>query len=407
MCGHSEIVKLLLQDSRVNPGTCSNYALRVASELGHLEVVKILLLDSRVNPTAYANAAIKVASERGHSEIVKLLIPRTDLSHITSGKILNLAKEISNENMEKFKLAIRNGDLDMVKILLLDNQFDPSYDSNHAIRVASKQGHMEIVKILLLDPRVNPTDSDNSAIRLASQNNHPGIVKLLIPKTDLSKITDEKILNIAKEMATEENKALFNKFRVAISENNIDMVKSLLPNLDPSFNSNSAIRLAIRSGNLEIVKVLMQDTRFNPTVGTDCLIMLASSEGHLEIVKILLLDFRFDPSYYDNNAIKSASAHKHWDIVKILALDPRVDPSAGDNCVIKFAVENSRLDIVKELICRVDVTQITDEKTIGPINEILEADLKEKISKIRILMKMRKISKLKIEEEKCYLKFKF
>ena len=62
---------------------------------------------------------------------------------------------------------------------------------------------MEIVHLLLQDSRVDPTAQDNYAIKQASRNGHLEIVKLLIPRTDLTKITNEDILNIAKEIKTE------------------------------------------------------------------------------------------------------------------------------------------------------------------------------------------------------------
>jgi len=46
--GHSEVVKLLLQDPRVDPSDDDNYAILLASGNGHLEIVKLLLQDPRV-----------------------------------------------------------------------------------------------------------------------------------------------------------------------------------------------------------------------------------------------------------------------------------------------------------------------------------------------------------------------
>ena len=52
--GLIEYVKILLKDNRkekiIDPSAGDNYAIRIASENGHAEVVKLLLNDSRVNP---------------------------------------------------------------------------------------------------------------------------------------------------------------------------------------------------------------------------------------------------------------------------------------------------------------------------------------------------------------------
>ena len=50
--GHIEIVKLLLNDSRVDPSDKNNEAIRLASEEGHIDIVKLLASDKRVQKEA-------------------------------------------------------------------------------------------------------------------------------------------------------------------------------------------------------------------------------------------------------------------------------------------------------------------------------------------------------------------
>ena len=66
-------VKLLLNDSMVDPSAADNYAIRWASYKGQLDVVKLLLNDPRVDPSDSNNQAIRVASDQGHIDVVKLL----------------------------------------------------------------------------------------------------------------------------------------------------------------------------------------------------------------------------------------------------------------------------------------------------------------------------------------------
>jgi len=56
----------------VNPSANHNYAISYASENGHTEVVKVLLADPRVDPSAHDNYAIRVASANGHTDVVKV-----------------------------------------------------------------------------------------------------------------------------------------------------------------------------------------------------------------------------------------------------------------------------------------------------------------------------------------------
>jgi ankyrin repeat protein len=148
-------------------------AIRLASKYGHAEVVRLLLNDPRVDPSAYSNHAIRLASWKGHVEVVKLLLndPRVDPS--------------DRDNVA-IRWASGNGHVEVVKPLLNDPRVDPSADNNCAIRWASRKGHVEVVKILLNDPRVDPSDRDYDAIRSASDNGHVEVVKLLLndPRVD-------------------------------------------------------------------------------------------------------------------------------------------------------------------------------------------------------------------------------
>jgi ankyrin repeat protein len=98
--GHVEIVKLLLQYGRADPSAQNNLAIKLASQNGHVLVVKLLLQDSRVDPSAQNNYAIRGASHFGHIEVVKLLIPKTDLSKISD---LKIAMEVKNAEDKKSK----------------------------------------------------------------------------------------------------------------------------------------------------------------------------------------------------------------------------------------------------------------------------------------------------------------
>jgi len=50
--GHLEVVKILLEDSRVDPSDQNNFAIHEAEENGHLDIVR-LLLDNDYHPCAH------------------------------------------------------------------------------------------------------------------------------------------------------------------------------------------------------------------------------------------------------------------------------------------------------------------------------------------------------------------
>ncbi len=176
--GDDLAIKVLLEDSRVNPSDDNNKAIQLASENGHLEVVKLLLEDKRVDPSANYNRAIQMASHKGYEKIVKLLLEdiRVDPSDDD-----NLAiRWASDRQNYAIQLASEGGHLEVIKLLLTDPRVNPSDEKNRAIILASMEGHPDVVKLLLADPRVNPSDRNNGAILFASEKNNPEVVKLLL-----------------------------------------------------------------------------------------------------------------------------------------------------------------------------------------------------------------------------------
>lgn len=129
----------------------------------------------------------------------------------------------------------------------------------------------------------------------------------------------------------------------------LELVKEFLKNVeDPSLSRNFLIRFASREGFREIVGLLLQDTRVNPTAEDNEAIMVASSHGHADIVELLLKDGRADPTTDDNWPICEASKYGYTNVVKLLLEDGRVDPTADDNWAIRYAAT----DEIKEMLIR-------------------------------------------------------
>uniref|UniRef100_A0A6C0JS48 Uncharacterized protein n=1 Tax=viral metagenome TaxID=1070528 RepID=A0A6C0JS48_9ZZZZ len=92
---------------------------------------------------------------------------------------------------------------------------------------------------------------------------------------------------------------------------------------------------ACKNGDIEQVKRLMKIV--DPSVDDNWAICIASSRCHLNVVRLLLTDSRVDPSEDDNFSIRWASIHGHLEVVRLLLEDPRVDPTARNNCAMRSA----------------------------------------------------------------------
>ncbi|KAJ3010639.1 UNVERIFIED_CONTAM: hypothetical protein HDU68_002043, partial [Siphonaria sp. JEL0065] len=172
--GNVDLVASWLKDERVDPSS-DNYCIYEAAANGHVQVLKLVLEDGRADPGNTDNAdCIHMASEGKHIEVVRLLLDdgRADPSE--------------NENAAVIA-ACSKGSLDLVQLLLADARVDPSANDNEAINVACKGGYLEIVNELLLDPRVDPeTATWESSIQNASRFGHVDVILRLLqdPRVD-------------------------------------------------------------------------------------------------------------------------------------------------------------------------------------------------------------------------------
>ncbi|MDF2577394.1 MAG: ankyrin repeat-containing protein ITN1-like [Chlamydiales bacterium] len=166
-------------------------------------------------------------------------------------------------------------------------------------------------------------------------------------------------------------------------DNNKLALKSsiILYNTKPQINAGFFIDRAYSTAYLKVAEELLNDPRFDPSVGENCFIQDASKRGDLELVKKLLKDPRVDPSNNDNIALYWAASRGHLGVVKELLKDPRVDPSTQQNSVliIEIAALKGHLDVVEELLEDPRVSPVKDNVDNPVLNliAIYCCDIKE------------------------------
>lgn len=82
-------------------------------------------------------------------------------------------------------------------------------------------------------------------------------------------------------------------------------------------------QISVVHGNIRRVKLLLADSRVDPTADNNLAIQVASENGNAEVVKLLLADSRVDPTVDNNFAIRIASEHGHTEVVKLLLAHTR------------------------------------------------------------------------------------
>src|SRR5690606_28065679 len=79
--GHAAVVRMLLQDERIDPSDENNEAIQMASSRGHFCIVRLLLQDGRTDPSTDSDWALRQAFDHGHDDVVRLLLQDERISH--------------------------------------------------------------------------------------------------------------------------------------------------------------------------------------------------------------------------------------------------------------------------------------------------------------------------------------
>lgn len=157
-------------------------------------------------------------------------------------------------------------------------------------------------------------------------------------------------------------------FWVACSEGHVYWVKKLLKNdkVDVNFNNGMSIQSASGEGDKEVVKILLEDGRADPSGGDSIALRRACMESpkrrdssaekkdYVEVVRLLIEDGRVDASAHNSECLRRAIINRNKDIVMLLLKDSRkekrADPGAVYNWAINQACEWGDEEIMKTLL---------------------------------------------------------
>ena len=168
-----------------------------------------------------------------------------------------------------------------------------------ALDYACINAHKDIVELLLKDPRVVRIKGFHSPVQYACLYGH---VKLL-----------QRLLE-CQHTSVEEMDPYRNSVEFAVGHKHLEIVKLLLEDgrLDPSIHDNQAIRLAVRDGNFEMVELLLKDPWKRVDLSKDrnqCL-EWACERGNPDIVELLLKE-PVNPADFGGHSIILAVQRGH------------------------------------------------------------------------------------------------
>ncbi|KAJ3207398.1 hypothetical protein HDU67_007504 [Dinochytrium kinnereticum] len=338
--GNIKAVKVLLSDSRINPGADENSALYQAVVHCHKEIVKLLLSDQRVNAADANNRAIISARS---AEILEFLLKRPEVRPSARENILFL------HLLHDWDGPVDIGSKTLVKLTMKDvpRMICPPSLTNPSVTNITK-----MMDMLLSDPRFNPVTPLNLPVRLAAKFGNFTVVKRLLEFPGI-------------HPGANENEAL----KCACAVRSLSTVQLLLADkrVNPADNDMEALSIAcMPRPDIRVVRELLKGPRINAMSRGPVLLGEACGRGEADLVAALLVYGRYDPRWGQQQAFVMAVAGGHQKVVEIMLRDPRVDPCAQENEAFLTAVRWGRGHVLEVLLAdpRIPTSLLYHDKTI-------------------------------------------
>ena len=191
------------------------------------------------------------------------------------------------------KAASMAGYNDVVNLLLhAPLPYDPGVEISSSLCVAVREGRLSTVRILLTDPRINPAYLSNSPVISAAFFNYLDILNLLLATSRV---------NIKARF--------FESFRNAHVRGDVAVLQILLDHfvahpgvgLGTETRPNPELVLAASKGQVDVVRRFLYCTKVGKTPawrsGNHAALRAAHTHRHQEIVDLLLVHLRKDPGW--------------------------------------------------------------------------------------------------------------
>ena len=376
--GLSEIVKLLLVEHKVeiNCKLDSNLktALHFAVKNGHFETVKVLLNSKQIDvnaKTKYDTQPLHIACENGFYNIAQDLIYH--------GAEIN--SKASDLKLTPLMLAIQNGNLDMVKLLLANgaefNVQANDEEKSKPLDLAIRFQHLEIINCLVKIGASAKLEvpSNKAAFVNAIKNGHFKTIKALMKSGESNQIKYLLYHAVVKGQVQLVQCLIENGFDVnavdlktkeppiirAVDNENVEMVKVLVKSKALNVNvvsqrKRNPLLLAARSGNLDIIKMLLAkaaNVNFKNCKNVTAL-YCSVYYGHAKVAQELITHGADINERVNQRGtyLHLATRFNHVDVVKVLVENGaaiNVEDHNKDTPLLD-AVNNGKVEITKLLL---------------------------------------------------------
>ena len=324
--GNLNIIKTLLNDNRIDPdiintsyrlfGYNLETALSIAIEKSYTDIIHFLLKTNKIDLTLEDNFILNVASKNNNFETFLFLIE-------------NFNFNLSEYNYDiAFKNSIIFNNIDVFSFLLNEVKFNHSKSISLYVEEAVEKGSLDVLKLMIKEDSCIVSEDSPLILKSVKCPNDEMLPYLLRDnKVNHSLFSDKSLLE-------------------AIKLNDLSKVDILISSGLLTFSDDYIIGSSI-SKDPDILKYLLKKTNIDPNKSDyyyDSPIVKACKIGNEDIIKILINDDRVDPSVDNNEALLSAVSKKSVEIITLLLKDDRVTPSKNPKILME-AIHRKDLEI--------------------------------------------------------------
>ena len=302
---HVRIIRLLLNDSRINPNTVGNSnfsAFHFACALGYPDMVRLLLelpedkLQIDTQNTITLDGPFHYAARSGSPEVVRILL---DLPEERVGD----PNRINKDKEPPLFTAIHIGDKEVIEVFLSNNRIQADKtlpDGSTILAMAIKNGLLYLAKLLIEKKHMDINEKNNEGhtlVMIAAIHKRPKTLNYLLEIPDI-------------------------------------------PIMEVDVEGNTALHHGVKGGDLEVIKILLDDERISPNdrnnKGETALFTAIQfpTAKNSEKINMLLEDPRLDPNRTDDDG-NTALLHE-------------LSKQRYSTVIVQIFIENSRVDINKE-----------------------------------------------------------
>lgn len=115
------------------------------------------------------------------------------------------------------------------------------------------------------------------------------------------------------------------------------------------FKNVDNINLNFLSNEIDLINILLSNNKTADFLFNNNILTIASQNGNLELVKILLNQKNQNIDIF-NYSFVFATHNEHFDIVKLLLKDSRLKQEDNDNLLLDIVISKNNIDIAKIIL---------------------------------------------------------